>query len=1278
MSRIRSLITDSRFLSFIGIAAITAFFFLGAKTVKVAMIWALMASVIILLVWLGVWLVRRHRARKAGEAIGSMLEQQGDALQKRGGATSGAEIETLKKRMHEAIKTIKTSKLGQLSGSEALYELPWYITIGNPAAGKSTAIVNSGLKFPFDDGGNAIIKGIGGTRNCDWFFTTEGILLDTAGRYSVHEEDREEWLGFLELLKKNRPHAPINGILVTVSIGELMGNSPAFAITLAKNLRQRVQELTERLEVFAPVYVLFTKVDLIPGFHDFFLDLDWTERDRVWGATIPYEQATGNELIALFGRHFDELYEGLRAMSVAQLSRVQGEGALPGLLIFPAEFAAIKPALQSFIATLFEENPFQFKPVFRGFYITSAIQSADIKPLSSDRVLKKFSLQGVGAVPVRTALIHGYFLKELFSKVIFPDKTLVRRHTTKVKTRFRQFAVLGALCFLGLTLGGWSWSYINNRALLDNVQQDVVKAIRLQEGRIDLQSRLEALEIIQDRLGQLERFNDEHPLSIGLGLYQGEEMAKKLRAEYFFGISNIMLVPVKENLEAFLIEVNAQDKLKANADKAAISQAKQMAGSPYKDARPFDTEDGYNALKTYLMLSSREHLDTGHLSDQITRFWRGWLEANRGSMSREQMIRSAGSILSFHLAQANAPDWPLINTNLLLVDDVREKLRHVVRGMPAAERVYAEIKARASTRFVPMTVASVVGSENAALIVGSSAVSGAFTVEAWREYVQGAIKDAATNEQKNVDWVLLASGKDDLTLEGSPEQIQKSLIAMYKRDYAEEWKRFLQGISVSSFASFADAVSAMNRLGDPQTSPIGTLVKVIFDQTAWDNPAMANLGLMRAQTGFVEWFKRSVLQMSPSRVQLDVNVSTKAAEIPMGPIGKEFSGLARLVMSRDKADPLVDTYLKQLSRIRTKLNHLKNQGDPGTGALKLMRQTVEGGDSELAETLRFVDEQMLTGMPDDQRAALRPLLLHPLLETYASIIKPASVELNKTWIAQVHEPFNRKLAIKYPFSPKAGIEASPAEIATVFGPEGAIAKYVELSMGELVVRRGNTITPRTWGDLGLTLQADFMAGFARWVAPLEGGAASDGGGGGGGAGQAQTVFMLRPQPAPGTTGYVIEIDGQKLNYRNGVSQWANFIWPNAAGTPGARIVATTFEGESIEIINIPGRFGLEKMINSASRTRQSDGTFRLSWSNRGVDVALDLRLLSSAQAQAASGSEHPGSGGFGGLALPDRVALSSARENTQPLQSMPSDVSVSALPVSSSKPPVAGIAGGES
>ncbi|QID18112.1 type VI secretion system membrane subunit TssM [Nitrogeniibacter mangrovi] len=1210
MSRLRSLLLDSRTLSFLGIAALIGFFFLGASTLKLALTWAAIASVVILLIWLAVWLWRRRKARKAAAELDQMLDEQAEQAA-RAAPDDGtrAEIETLRERMREAVRTIKTSKLGQLSGNAALYELPWYIVIGNPAAGKSTAVVNSGLRFPFADGASNVIHGIGGTRNCDWFFTSEGILLDTAGRYSVHEEDRGEWLGFLDLLKRHRRMAPINGIIVAVSIAELVGNRPEFAVELAKNLRQRVQELTERLEVFAPVYVMFTKADLITGFNDFFQDVDWNERDRVWGATLPYQTDEPNDAIARFDRHFDALYDGLREMSVAQMSLARGNTMPPGLLAFPLEFAAIKPALRGFLATLFEDNPFQYKPVFRGFYFTSAVQDGESKSASTQRVEERFGLVGDGPAPTRITSSNGFFLKDLFSRVVFADRNLVRQHASRRKTRLRHAGFAAALVLLGLALAGWSWSFVSNQSLVANVRADLDKAVRLQADRIDLQSRLEALDILQDRITQLEGFETDHPLSLGLGLFQGDALLTKLKAEYFAGVRSIMLTPVVDNLEAFLREVNAHaDALQPVNQTPATTGTRKRT---YERASATNVEDAYNALKTYLMLSSRSHVEAGHLSDQLTRFWRGWLESNRGTMSREQMIRSAERILSFHLSQANDPQWPLVEINPALVDQTRENLRRVVQGMPAVERVYADIKARAATRFSPVTVASVLDERDTRLVTGARAISGAFTEAAWKSYVRDAIKEAATNELQSTDWVLNTSVQDDLTLQGSPEQIQKTLTAMYKKDYAAEWQAFAAGISVTGFDAFDAAVAGMNRLGDPQDSPLQRILKTLYAQTAWDNPAAVNRGLAKAQTGFVDWFKRSILRMQPSRVQVDLNVSSDKAAVAMGPIGERFSGVGRIVAERDGAEPLVTVYLKQLSKLRTRLNQLKNQGDPGPGAIALMRQTLEGNGSELADTLRFVDEQMLAGVPDTQRKILRPLLVRPLLQTYAAIIRPAERELNKTWLAQVFDPYQHKLAIKYPFAPNAEIEASPTEIAQIFGPEGAIAKFVEQTMGPVVVRRGNTIVARTWGDLGITITPEFMRGVARWVAPLDGGAA-------GGTGAPQTVFQLMPHPAPGTTEFMVEIDGQQLRYRNTAAQWANFVWPNAQGTPGARIVATTFDGRSVEVVNFPGRYGLEKLINSARRQRKPEGTFQLAWEKAGVTVKVDLRIISSAQAQAAS------------------------------------------------------------
>lgn len=1230
MSRLRAPLTDARFLTLLGFVALAAFLVFATDMFGIPASWAVAAGIVFVSAWVLATFLHRRKARQHADALHEMLDQP---VERQADTTAAARLEqeTLRQRMQEAVTTIKRSKLGRASGRSALYELPWYVTIGNPAAGKSSAIINSGLQFPFEDGTGSVVKGIGGTRNCDWFFTTEGILLDTAGRYSVYEDDRQEWLYFLSQLRKHRPLAPINGIIITASIAELSSNPPEFAISLARSLRQRVQELTERLQVFAPAYVMFSKADLIAGFNDFFQDLDWNERDRVWGATLPCNRTGRDSAIDLFDRHFDILHEGLRELGVAQMARAQGERMPPGMLAFPLEFAAVKPALRVFIATLFEDNPYQFEPVFRGFYFTSALQNGEAQSLSDRKIETRFSLKGEGPLPERVGSRNGFFLRDLFSQVIFADRQLVRQYSGTRQARMRQVAIIGAIAALGVMFGGWSWSYSNNRSLVAGVTADLESAAAMQADNTGLQSRLAALELIQDRIAQLEDFDHDRPLSLGLGLYQGEALKAKLFDEYHAGIRSILLTPVREQLEAFLTEVSTfQDEPGQVAHDPTASPAPR-GGGPYVSASPSSVEDAYKALKTYLMLADRAHLDAGHLSDHLTRIWREWLEANRGTMGREEMIRRAGKILSFHLAHTGRPEWPLIENNLALADQVRERLRKVVRGLPATERIYADIRTRASTRFPAVSIAGLTGAGKDSLLTGSHVVSGAFTHDAWKAYVRQAIDDAATGELQSTDWVLQSARHDDLTLQGSPAQIRNTLTTMYKQEYAAAWAQLLQGVSISSFDSFPMAVAAMDRLGDPQRSPIGQLMRTVHAQTAWDNPpaAGAGQGQTQAARGLGEWFRRTILRTPVASDATDALAPPAGMPLSRGELGEAFAGVDRLLAPRDDGGSLLERYLLQLSQLRSRLNQIANQGDPGPGSIKLIRDTLDDGDSELAATLRFVDEQMLAGMEDAQRAVLRPLLIRPLLQTFDASARPAEDELNRIWLAQVHEPFTRRLALKYPFSAEADIEATPAEIAQIFGPEGAIAHYFDGAMAALVVRRGNTVAPRTWGDLGIRLQPDLVAGFPRWVTALEGAAASST------DNAPQTTFMLMPHPVSGTTGYLIEIDGQRLQYRNGAAQWATFIWPNPDANPGARIVVTRFDGSTVEVAAFAGRFGLEKLINSAQRIRKPDGSFTLSWGADELQLSVGLRIISSAQAHAGNGAT-PREGL--GEHLPQRVA----------------------------------------
>jgi len=247
--------------------------------------------------------------------------------------------------------------------------------------------------------------------------------------------------------------------------------------------------------------------------------------------------------------------------------------------------------------------------------------------------------------------------------------------------------------------------------------------------------------------------------------------------------------------------------------------------------------------------------------------------------------------------------------------------------------------------------------------------------------------------------------------------------------------------------------------------------------------------------------------------------------------------------------------------------------------------------------------------------------VRPLVQVFGGLLAPAEAEINKTWQAQVYEPFNRTLAGKFPFAPAGSAEASQAEIGQLFGPEGAIARFVGASLGALVVRRGDVLAPRTWAELGLNFTPQTLQRFPAWMAPVAAG---------GVASSTQTVFQLLPHVPSGLAEYSIEIDGQLLRFRNSVPQWANMVYPGPQGTSGVRISGVTQEGKVVELFSETGATGLRRMIDAASRARKEEGVHELRWSSGGATVTVDLRITSS------PGSAQ-GDSGYRGMRLPETV-----------------------------------------
>ncbi|HTU62518.1 MAG TPA: type VI secretion protein IcmF/TssM N-terminal domain-containing protein, partial [Polyangiales bacterium] len=217
-----------------------ALVWLVADLLHISMLVPALVTAFLVLAGVCIVLYRKVRATNAAQGLERELAAQAKAQAKLVRPDLQAEVQGMQAEFDKAVLALKSAKLGP-GGRNALYFLPWYTIIGPPGAGKSTALRSSGLQFPYTSGsGGAAVKGLGGTRNCDWWLTNEAVVLDTAGRWSTQEEDHDEWLSFLGLLKRYRPKKPLNGIIAAISVGDVANAREDEVESVAQRMRERL------------------------------------------------------------------------------------------------------------------------------------------------------------------------------------------------------------------------------------------------------------------------------------------------------------------------------------------------------------------------------------------------------------------------------------------------------------------------------------------------------------------------------------------------------------------------------------------------------------------------------------------------------------------------------------------------------------------------------------------------------------------------------------------------------------------------------------------------------------------------------------------------------------------------------------------------------------------------------------------------------------------------------------------------------------------------------
>lgn len=645
---------------------------------------SLLTGIVLFLLMSALYVLLLYRGVGEKRNLERLLMEDADAAVLDASPGDREEIGLLRERLLASIERLKQSDDGgRLRRTDALYALPWYMIVGQSAAGKSTMIYQSGLNFPFAERENARVAGMGGTRHCDWFFSSDAILLDTAGRYMNGEEEAGKWKGFLSLLKEYRRRCPLNGLIVAVNINDVMEADDTQRDNLAHRLRERIQEARDHLEARLPIYLVFTKCDLIEGFTTFFERLDPQRQSEVLGHTFPHQQPTD----VVWGQQFREALDAL-----CRYWQQIGDDEIVHRDItdtrrdvaafrFPQELAALSEPLTRFVEALTNANPYQSAPLLRGFYFVSALQEGDIaEGLHARRIGRHFALTGPQELAgERTS--HPFFITNLFRRVIIADQHLAERYASDVRGRRRKLRwtlVAGLVGAFVCTL--WIISAARNHGEIESFSTALAEAAREDEGTPQQYARWATLDALRE---QAQHYYDRHhgtgvPWMMGWGLYQGDEIEPSVREHYFERLQPVMLEPVGQNLVRSLFMLPTIDVYRRNSD-----QLQQVDGpvtvAPF--ARPqnnsVDELAGFGraTLDTYLTMADvpREEIDRNGLREQLPAFWYPAIQQETGLRIDEGVsdYRYAGRQIDFYSQQIVEPDVPRISSNAFLISSSR-------------------------------------------------------------------------------------------------------------------------------------------------------------------------------------------------------------------------------------------------------------------------------------------------------------------------------------------------------------------------------------------------------------------------------------------------------------------------------------------------------------------------------------------------------------------------------------------------------------------------------
>lgn len=1112
-------------------------------------------------------------------------------------AGSSAELDEIKEKMQEALSSLKASHLGAgYRGNTALYALPWYMIIGPSATGKSTLFANSGLHFPYSNSNELHIQGFGGTRNCDWWFSDQAILIDTAGRYTTEQSENKEWLSFLSLLKKYRPKLPINGVMVAISVADVLTSDSEEIRQHVKLVRERIEELITQLGVIFPVYITFTKTDLISGFEPFFNDLTEKEREQVFGAyLLDISEDQQNDPAEMFEVRMEELYQRLCEQRLSKVARERNEHRKQLILDFPNQFKSASTKLTEFVNLLFKANPYQEVPWFAGVYFTSGTQEGTPIERITNGVRDQF-----GAVVVeqkQESITQSYFINRVFNDVIFKLQDLTRGNRKKrlVGRWLKGLTVTSGLASIAAVTALLITSYTSNQLLLNQGEARVKAIVEANVNKAKDEQKLAATLDLFEHYQSLNNYEKQLPWYFIFGIYEGDETLTSVSQVLFNQLNQLITLPAEKQTLAQLKEFEAI----WSADDA--------------DARAASRQAYYDALKLHLMLSAHpEHKDDEFAKQQLLSFISQHFNIEIDAQADSAITSQLNDLVDLYLANISTD---LENPGEILFWQNNEtavlNARNSLNTQPEAEPLYQQIISSFAERKKAIQLKQFMAAKNRDVLKSNFSIPYVYTNAGWQEYVYPEIKRISRLVFSG-DWVMGTSNESGQNAvdEAQADALAKAMRSYYFKDYGNTWFAFLNSIKVPTFRDLNDASINFARLSSTDGPLIDLMTLVNDNIVVADKPSAVSANNDKIATilsGATDTAAKKVAKGKLAKQVAERPDFSQVSTVRAPELETRFADLRRF--SQHDEDKQMSDYMSQyissLSSIHSDIKAMAASNEDDAQAMVFVQDLLSGNSQDNAlQSSWIIIESQTRALDPETKDTLDVLFKAPLQSGIASIMAKARSQLNEEWENQVYTMYSNSIAGKYPFN-LTGPDAAIADVSEFLNSEtGVLWNFINSQLKPFMKVRRGVWEEKQWNGVGIGFNQELLDGLTKANKVTRSLFLN-------GSDAAGFNFQMMPVPQKGIRETYLGFSEQGYRYRNEPEEWRNFSWPGRGAAEKAILYGLDNAGRRVTIEQ-DGPWALLKVLNEANVKWIKGTEFLATWelvdkSEQSLTVQFSLK-----------------------------------------------------------------------